>query len=51
MPMFQYKAVSPAGEVKEGVLEGATHSGVIVHLQSLGLIPIRAAAAKGKNGF
>jgi general secretion pathway protein F len=43
MPMFQYKAVSPAGEVKEGVLEGATHSGVIAHLQSLGLIPIRAA--------
>ena len=43
MPMFKYKAVSPAGEVKEGVLEGATHSGVIAHLQSLGLIPIRAA--------
>ena len=43
MPMFQYKAVSPAGEVKEGVLEGASHSGVIAHLQSLGLIPIRAA--------
>ncbi len=43
MPMFQYKAVSSAGEVKEGVLEGATHSGVIAHLQSLGLIPIRAA--------
>ena len=43
MPMFQYKAVSPAGEIKEGILEGATHSGVIAHLQSLGLIPIRAA--------
>jgi general secretion pathway protein F len=41
--MFQYKAVSPAGEVKEGVLEGATHGNVIAHLQSLGLIPIRAA--------
>ncbi len=43
MPMYQYKAVSHAGELKEGVLEGATHSGVIAHLQSLGLIPIRAA--------
>ena len=43
MPMFQYKAVSSAGEIKEGVLEGATHSAVIAHLQSLGLIPIRAA--------
>lgn len=43
MPMFQYKAVSPAGEVKEGVLEGASHANVIAHLQSTGLIPIRAA--------
>ncbi|MBL8525342.1 MAG: type II secretion system F family protein [Betaproteobacteria bacterium] len=43
MPMFQYKAVSSAGEIKEGVLEGATHAGVIAHLQSTGLIPIRAA--------
>ena len=42
MPMFQYKAVSPAGEMKEGVVEGASHSGVIAHLQSIGLIPIRA---------
>ena len=52
MPMFQYKAVSPAGEIKEGVLEGATHSGVIAHLQSLGLIPIRAAevTAEGVAG-
>jgi general secretion pathway protein F len=41
--MYQYKAVSSAGEVKEGVLEGATHAGVIAHLQSTGLIPIRAA--------
>lgn len=43
MPMFQYKAVSSAGEIKEGVLEGATHASVIAHLQSTGLIPIRAA--------
>lgn len=43
MPMFQYKAVSSAGEIKEGVLEGATQAGVIAHLQSTGLIPIRAA--------
>jgi len=43
MPMFQYKAVSAGGEIKEGVLEGASQSGVIAHLQSLGLIPIRAA--------
>ena len=49
MPLFQYKAVSSEGDIKEGVLEGATQSGVIAHLQSLGLIPIRAAeiAASG----
>ena len=43
MPMYQYKAVSPSGEIKEGVVEGATQAGVIAHLQSTGLIPIRAA--------
>lgn len=42
MPMFQYKAVSSAGEMKEGVMEGASQAGVIAHLQSTGLIPIRA---------
>jgi len=42
MPLFQYKAVSPTGEVQEGVLDGATQSAVVEHLQSLGLIPIRA---------
>jgi len=41
MPMFQYKAVSAAGETQEGVLEGATQAAVIAHLQSTGLIPIR----------
>jgi len=41
--MYQYKAVSPSGEIKEGVVEGATQAGVIAHLQSTGLIPIRAA--------
>ena len=43
MPMFQYKAVSSAGEMKEGVMEGSSHAGVIAHLQSTGLIPIRAS--------
>ena len=51
MPMFQYKAVSSAGEIKEGVLEGATHAGVIAHLQSTGLIPIRAAEVTAGGGL
>ena len=43
MPLFQYKAVSPAGEVQEGVLDAISRDGVIAHLKTLGLIPIRAA--------
>lgn len=42
MPLFQYKAVSPTGEVQEGVLDGPNQSAVIERLQSMGLIPIRA---------
>ena len=52
--MYQYKAVSSAGELREGVMEGTSHAGVIAHLQSTGLIPIRATevshAAAGANG-
>ena len=43
MPLFQYKAVSVAGEAQEGVLDAPTHAGAIAHIKSLGLIPIRAA--------
>jgi len=43
MPLFQYKAVSPAGEVQEGVLDAISRDGVLAHLKTLGLIPIRAA--------
>ncbi len=42
MPLFRYKAVTPDGSVEEGVLESASQAGVVAHLQSLGLIPIRA---------
>ena len=45
MPLFQYKAVTPAGEVQEGVLESASQPDVIARLQTMGLIPIRAEAA------
>lgn len=50
MPMFQYKAVSAAGETQEGVMEGASHAGVIAHLQSTGLIPIRATEMNPAEG-
>ena len=45
MPFFQYKAVSPAGEVQEGVLEASNTSAAVSRLQSMGLIPIRAQEA------
>ncbi|MEO7741771.1 MAG: type II secretion system F family protein [Usitatibacter sp.] len=47
MPFFQYKAVSPAGEVQEGVLEATSNPAAISRLQDMGLIPIRAVEAGG----
>ncbi|MFM7459370.1 MAG: type II secretion system F family protein [Burkholderiales bacterium] len=49
MPLFQYKAVSPAGEIQEGVLDAASQDGVITHLKTLGLIPIRAAEVSAQG--
>ena len=49
MAFYQYKAVTPAGEVQEGVLEASSNHAAIARIQSMGLIPIRAqeaAAAK-----
>jgi general secretion pathway protein F len=42
LPFFQYKAVTPAGEVQEGVLEASSTQGAVARLQQMGLIPIRA---------
>lgn len=47
MPFYQYKAVSPAGEVQEGVLEASSTPAAIARLQEMGLIPIRATEAGG----
>ncbi len=45
MPFFQYKAVTAAGEVQEGVLEASSTQGAVARLQQMGLIPIRAQEA------
>jgi general secretion pathway protein F len=45
MPFFQYKAVTPAGEVKEGVLEASNDAMAIARVRDMGFIPIRAAEA------
>ena len=51
MPFFRYKAVTPAGEVQEGVLEASTSKAAVARLQEMGFIPIRAEeAATAKAG-
>jgi general secretion pathway protein F len=45
LPFFQYKAVTPSGEVQEGVLEASGTPAAIARLQEMGLIPIRAEEA------
>ena len=45
MAFFQYKAVTPAGEVQEGVLEAGSTQSAVARLQEMGLIPIRAEEA------
>ena len=47
MPFFQYKAVTPSGEVQEGVLEAASTNSAVARLQEMGFIPIRAEEAGG----
>jgi len=42
---FQYKAVTPSGEVQEGVLEAGSTQSAVARLQEMGLIPIRAEEA------
>jgi general secretion pathway protein F len=50
MPFFQYKAVTPAGEVKEGVLEASSDAMAIARVRDMGFIPIRAAEAGAAKG-
>ncbi len=45
MAFFQYKAVTPSGEVQEGVLEDSSTPAAVARLQEMGLIPIRAQEA------
>jgi general secretion pathway protein F len=45
MPLFQYKAVTPAGEVLEGAMDSATQKGVIERLRDMGYTAIRAVQA------
>jgi general secretion pathway protein F len=50
MPVFQYKAVTPAGEVLEGAMDAPTRKGVIERLRDMGYTPIRAVEAGALEG-
>ena len=45
MPVYQYKAVTPAGEVLEGAMDAASQKGVIERLRDMGYTPLRAVEA------
>jgi general secretion pathway protein F len=45
MPVFQYKAVTPTGEVLEGAMDSATQKGVVERLRDMGYTPLRAVEA------
>jgi general secretion pathway protein F len=45
MPVFQYKAVTPSGEVLEGAMDAASRSGVVERLRDMGYTPLRAVEA------
>jgi general secretion pathway protein F len=50
MALFQYKAVTAAGEVMEGMLDAGSQAEAVASLQSQGYIPIRTEAAGDKAG-
>jgi general secretion pathway protein F len=45
MPFYQYKAVTPAGDIQEGVLEASSTPAAVARIQAMGFIPIRAEEA------
>jgi general secretion pathway protein F len=49
MALFQYKAVTPGGEVLEGLLDADSTDNAVARLQAQGYIPIRTEAAQAGN--
>ncbi|HTH99212.1 MAG TPA: type II secretion system F family protein [Stellaceae bacterium] len=50
MPVFDFTAIGPAGDIQHGTLEAATSHAVVEALQRDGLIPMRAEPA-GRRSF
>ncbi len=51
MPSFRYTAVSPAGELVQGVLDAPSEQAVIEKLRQQGSLPMRAEAADTSRGL
>lgn len=49
MPTFSYKAITPTGAAKEGVLEAASEAQVLESLHAQGLIPVKIQAGRIGN--
>jgi general secretion pathway protein F len=47
MPLFAYRAVSPAGEVATGELDAANESEIVDRLRDQGMMPMQIAPATG----
>ena len=47
MPLYSYRAVSPAGDVSSGELEAANESEIVDRLRDQGLLPMQIAQALG----
>ena len=47
MPLFRYTAVTPAGEMRQGVMEAGDEAEVVRRLQAEGSIPMRAEPEAG----
>jgi general secretion pathway protein F len=51
MPAFRYTAISPGGEVLQGVLEAASESALIEKLRQQGNLPMRMEPAERSRGI
>jgi general secretion pathway protein F len=49
MPLYSYRAVSPAGDVSSGQLEAANESEIVDRLRDQGLLPMQIAQALGAH--
>src|SRR6478735_2130390 len=47
MPLYAYRAVSPAGEVSTGELDAANEAEIVDRLRDQGMMPMRIAPATG----